>query len=49
MLRAGDLPVQKVADAAGFASRSHFSRAFRAAFGVDPSTYRHVERADLAG
>ena len=42
LLRATDLPVKMIADAAGFASRSHFSRAFRAAFGRDPSSYREL-------
>lgn len=40
LLRSTDLPVTAVATAAGFASRSHFSNSFTAAFGVDPSTYR---------
>ena len=43
LLRSSAMPVKCVAAAAGFASRSHFSRAFRAEFGVDPSGYR--ERA----
>lgn len=40
MLEATELPVKTVAARAGFASRSHFSRLFRAAFGHDPSSYR---------
>jgi AraC family transcriptional activator of mtrCDE len=40
MLRSTALPVKTVAAATGFASRSHFSRAFAAAFEVDPTTYR---------
>jgi len=40
MLRNGLLPVKAVAARAGFASRSHFSRAFRASFGRDPSSFR---------
>lgn len=40
LLRSTELPVKIVAAAAGFASRSHFSHLFSAAFGVDPSTYR---------
>jgi AraC family transcriptional activator of mtrCDE len=40
LLRISDLPVKTVAASTGFASRSHFSRAFKAAFGMDPSTYR---------
>jgi transcriptional regulator GlxA family with amidase domain len=42
LLRATDLPVKMIADTAGFASRSHFSRAFRTAFGRDPSQYREL-------
>lgn len=40
MLRATTLPVKTVAARAGFASRSHFSRLFRSAFGDDPTSYR---------
>lgn len=35
-----DLPVKAIAASIGFASRSHFSRAFRAAYGRDPKSYR---------
>ncbi len=35
-----DLPVKTVAARAGFASRSHFSRAFKAFAGADPAGYR---------
>ncbi len=34
------LPVTLVAASLGYASRSHFSRAFRASYGEDPSGYR---------
>ncbi len=34
------LPVKSVAARVGYASRSHFSRAFKAAFGIDPAAYR---------
>ena len=34
------MPVAEIATSVGFASRSHFSRAFRAAFGVDPTSLR---------
>ena len=34
------LPIKAVAAAVGFLSRSHFSRAFAEAFGIDPSAYR---------
>lgn len=40
LLTISDLPVKAIAASVGYASRSHFSRAFRAAFGVDPSKYR---------
>lgn len=40
MLRASRLPVKTVAATVGYASRSHFSRAFRTEFGSDPTAYR---------
>jgi AraC family transcriptional activator of mtrCDE len=40
MLRQSSLPVDTVAGRTGFASRSHFSRAFRDLFGQSPSAYR---------
>lgn len=40
LLRSTDDPVQTVAERVGFQSRSHFSRAFRAQFGVDPAGFR---------
>ena len=40
LLSATDLPVKVVASSVGYASRSHFSRAFRDTYGVDPTTYR---------
>lgn len=40
LLATTELPVKVVAASMGFASRSHFSRAFRTAYGVDPSGYR---------
>lgn len=46
LLRLTDSPVKSVAARVGFASRSHFSRAFREHFGVDPSAYRR-ERQPL--
>ena len=45
LLETTRLPVKSVASAAGYASRSHLSRSFRAAFGVDPSGYRADPRA----
>jgi AraC-like DNA-binding protein len=40
LLGATDLPVKVIASSIGYQSRSYFSRAFRAAYGVDPSTFR---------
>jgi AraC-like DNA-binding protein len=40
LLAATELPIKVVAASLGFVSRSHFSRAFRRAYGTDPSTYR---------
>jgi AraC-like DNA-binding protein len=42
LLKASNLPVKSVAASVGFASRSHFSRAFQAKYGVDPSAFRQV-------
>jgi AraC family transcriptional regulator, activator of mtrCDE len=40
LLRNTNLPVGVVATTVGYASRTHFSRAFRAAYGIDPRSYR---------
>jgi AraC-like DNA-binding protein len=40
LLLSSQLPVKTMASIVGFASRSHFSRAFRARYGVNPSLYR---------
>jgi AraC family transcriptional regulator, activator of mtrCDE len=40
LLRAGDLSIDSVMREVGYASRSSFLRAFRDAYGSDPSTYR---------
>jgi AraC-like DNA-binding protein len=45
MLLATTAPVKAVAASAGFSSRSHFSRAFRDAYGVDPSRFRTMPPA----
>ncbi len=49
LLATTDLPVKVIASSIGYASRSYFSRAFRAAYGTDPSAFRdgHAEDADL--
>ena len=40
MLGTCELPVKTVAARVGYSSRSHFSRAFKAAYGVDPTAFR---------
>ncbi len=49
LLAATRLPVKVIAASVGFASRSHFSRAFSAAYGADPSGYRRVAGARTDG
>lgn len=46
LLVATDLPVKVIAGSMGFSSRSHFSRAFKTAYGVDPTTFRRVRQND---
>ena len=41
-----DLPIGVIATSIGYASRSYFSRAFRAAYGVEPKRYRQVGGQD---
>jgi len=43
LLGTTDLPVKVVAASVGYASRSHFSRSFRVAYGMDPRTYRQTK------
>jgi AraC-like DNA-binding protein len=43
LLRSTKLPVKVVAASTGFSSRSHFSRAFRDAYGSDPTHFRKTE------
>lgn len=45
LLRTTSLPVQLVGLTVGYVSRSYFSRAFRAAYGRDPKTFRQQSRA----
>ncbi len=40
MLATCELPVKTVAASVGYSSRSHFSRTFKAAYGVDPTAFR---------
>ncbi|MEM9069434.1 MAG: AraC family transcriptional regulator [Myxococcota bacterium] len=40
LLRTSDLAVKEIASEVGFGSRSHVSRAFKAAYGIDPASYR---------
>ncbi len=44
LLTTSPMPVKVIAESVGYASRSYFSHAFKAAYGCDPSTYRN--RAD---
>lgn len=48
LLRSTDLPVKSVAPRVGYDSRSYFSRAFKAFYGVDPAAYRRGEAAEDA-
>lgn len=45
LLRGTDLPVSVIATKIGYASRTHFSRTFRAAYGQDPQSFRAGDRA----
>ncbi len=40
LLTTSPMPVKVIAASVGYASRSHFSHAFKAAYGVDPTAYR---------
>lgn len=42
LLEGSDLPIKSVAASVGYASRSHFSRAFQAKYGLDPSAFRRT-------
>ncbi len=43
-----ELPIKVVAKSVGYESRSYFSRAFRAAYGVDPTEYRNGLSGSIA-
>lgn len=42
LLRSSDVSIKVIAASIGFASRSHFSRAFRSAYGTDPRNFRRT-------
>lgn len=46
LLASTALPIKVIASSVGYASRSYFTRAFRAAYGADPSTYRALGGAE---
>lgn len=48
LLRETNLPIQIVSTSVGFGSRSYFSRAFRAEFGMDPKTMRQSARGQTS-
>ena len=43
LLRTTDMPIKVISQSIGYTSRSYFSRAFRAAYGVDPKTFRGAD------
>ncbi|WP_161958687.1 AraC family transcriptional regulator [Ferruginivarius sediminum] len=47
LLAATALPVKSVAARAGYRSRSYFTRAFKARYGVDPSAWRDGQRSGI--
>lgn len=49
LLRTTNLPVQVVGLTVGYVSRSYFSRAFKAAYGRDPKTFRVEARTQAGG
>lgn len=46
LLERTDLPVSAVAQSVGYESRTYFSRAFRAEFGIDPRSFRAKRRGN---
>jgi AraC-like DNA-binding protein len=48
LLETTELPVKTIAASVGYMSRSYFSRAFRSAYGLDPTKYR-TSVTDLLG
>ncbi len=49
LIRAGDDPVTKIAYRVGFKDPSHFTRRFKARFGVSPNEYRKADAAPGGG
>lgn len=47
MLRSSRTPIKVIAASMGFASRSHFSRAFRNAYGSDPTRFRETSTEEV--
>ena len=47
LLRKTDLPVEAIAHRVGFASRSHFSRAFQRLFAMSPADFRAASMASM--
>lgn len=48
LLQTTRLPIKVIAASVGYGSRSYFSRAFRAAHGIDPKNYRIIASRDEA-
>ena len=49
MLRSSKLPIKVIAASIGFSSRSHFSKAFRDAYGCDPTRFRKDTEVSALG
>lgn len=46
LLKCSNLPVKSVAASVGYASRSHFSRAFHGRYGVGPTAFRQTHGSE---
>ena len=46
LLAKDQMPLSEIAIATGFADQSHFSRCFRAGFGISPLTFRRMNERD---
>jgi AraC family transcriptional regulator, activator of mtrCDE len=49
LLTNGDRPIEQILSEVGYSSRSSFVRAFRAAYGQDPTSYRKMTFASRSG